>query len=159
MKKFSLGAILLVGLLLVCSLGFAFQAASVDMHSKNVIEGLVVGISDPEDGYCMGVDSTGNASVKPKASSVGVAVGIYGTAVYSGACEITGYELTVGTADEYAEIYDGTTRGTYATCLADPQGHTAGDVISRDFTAPITVSTGIYVYKSATTGILRVNYR
>lgn len=151
--------------LLVCwllmggsTLVLADTADQVDSHSNTVVEGLVVGISDVSSGTAAEVDSTGYIYTRPKPSVVGYATG-NGRQVYTGACQITGASFVVLTADEYVEIYDGTSRGSFTTCLADLTDHVAYTTVFWKPEAPVTISTGIYAYKSDAGSIAYIEYR
>jgi len=153
MKKFILVA-LLIGLLAVCNKGFAAvdTADEVDMHSNTVVEGLVTGVSDISDGNTIDVGEVGGIYIDG-----GTVVGGASSAqVVTGAGVIKRISFNTQVADSFIEIYDGTSRGTFATCKADPQGHVALDVINVLMSA--SFSTGIYVHSSNPSNTWQIEY-
>lgn len=60
--------------------------------------------------------------------------------------------------DDYLEIYDGTARGGYSTCLLDIKGSAADGTIVWTG-APIEFTTGIYAYNSNQNATWQVQYR
>lgn len=164
MRQITLLALLIVGLVLLAPVASAVSpdpdnASGIDLHSNTVVESLVTGVSDITSGNTVQVGPFGGifrgaVSVEQATQTVD---GTTGTQIYTGACVLEGVNFVPDTADDYIEIYNGTSRGTHANCLLDIQGHTADDSKAvNDWTVECT--TGIYAFIGAS-GSAQVRYR
>lgn len=162
MRKYIILALLIAGLVGFTPMVGATVAPNpdnadgIDLHSGTVVEGLVVGVSDITSGNTIQVGPMGG--IYEGAGSVEqVAGGNSGTQVLTGAGVFTGVTFTPNTADAYIEFYDGTSRGTWANCLLDIQGHVADDT-KPPWKGAIEITTGIYAYMGSD-GVAQVTYR
>ena len=152
MKKMLVLA-LIIGLA-VCGNAYAAvdTADEVDLHSNTVVENLVTGVSDVSDGNTIDVGETGGIYIDGGSVGSGSTSG----AVTTGAGVITRATFTGQTNNDYIEIYDGTSRGTYATCLADIQAGVAK--VTNNVLMHASFSTGIYVYNNDASSTWQVEY-
>lgn len=156
-KRFLVLALLMAGLAVVAPMAYASDsdpdnAAGIDVHDNEVVESLIVGVSDTSSGNTIQVGPIGG--VFEGAVSVEQASGTT-TQVYTGACALEAVNLVAESAGDYIEIYDGTSRGDYTDCILDIQEATADDSKCVDWCVEMT--TGIYAYMSG--GVAQIRYR